>query len=157
TAIADRGLPVAAALGWALPELRVPRHSAFFNAIREQKLTHASQWKRLYQQAFNKYAPYLLKFTPSQQPLTTEQLREAWERVLLDVPPQHHPAVEAFIAAPNKWTPEAEALARLEWEQDNVHGLFDGLRAQRVPLGTATARFFEDGHPDTLTEEELQY
>jgi S-DNA-T family DNA segregation ATPase FtsK/SpoIIIE len=157
TAIAEHGQPVVMALGWALPELQVPRHSAFFNAIREQSRTHASQWKRLFHQAFNRYAPYLRKFSPNQQAISAEQLRESWEKVKVDVAVQHHPAVEAFIAAPNKWTPEAEALAQLEWEQDNIHSVFDGLRTQRVQLGAATLEFFEDTYPDALTEEDVEY
>jgi len=156
-AIRDHGLPVVMALGWALPQVQVPRHSAFFNAIPEKSRTHVSQWKRLFQQAFTRYAPYLRKLTPTQQAIPTEQLREAWVKIQADIADQYHPTVEAFIEAPNKWTPESEALSLLEWEQDNIHSLFDGLRAQRIPLGTATIEFFDDTYPDALTEDEIEY
>lgn len=149
--------PVTMALGWALPELRAPRHLAVFNAIREQLRTHASQWKRLYQQVFSKRSPYLQKFTPTQQPITVEQLQETWERIKLQVIEKHHPTFEAFINAPNKWTAEAAALAELDWEQDNVQALFLGLKQQRDPLGKATAVFFEEEYPDSLTDVEEEY
>ena len=156
-AIKDHGLPLLHALGWALPELRVPRDSAFFTAIPEKSRGQAHQWKRLFLQAFNKRAPFVLKQTPTQQVITNDQLREMWERVRDEIPAQHHPVVQAFIDAPGNWNEHAEALARLEWEQDNIKTLFDGLRVRRVPLGSQTLEFFEDDYPDTLTEDEQDH
>ena len=156
-AIDVQGLPLINALGWAFPILRIPRDSAYFEAIPEKFRTHASRWKRLYQQGFNKRAAYLIKTTPTQQPISPEQLQEMWQRVADAVPPLHHPAVEAFIAAPGKWCPEAEALAALEWERDNVKALFDGLRARRESLGQTTLDFYEGDLPDTLTADEQGY
>ena len=68
-AIDEQGLPLINALGWALPVLRVPRDSAYFEMIPEQFRTHAQRWKRLYQQGFYKRSPYLIKTTPTQQPI----------------------------------------------------------------------------------------
>jgi S-DNA-T family DNA segregation ATPase FtsK/SpoIIIE len=151
------GLPLVRALGWALPAIGLPRDSAYFNAIPEKTLTHANRWKRLYQQAFQKRACYLRKETPAQQPISNEQLLETWSRVKEDVPVAFHPLVEAFIAAPARWTSEAESLAQLEWERDNIRALFDELRARPEPLGQTTLNFYEDTLPDALSDEEKDY
>lgn len=156
-AIEEQGLPLVNALGWALPVLRVPRDSAYFEVIPEQFRTHAQRWKRLYQQGFNKRAAYLVKTTPTQQPISPEQLNEMWQRVADAVPPLHHSLVEAFIAAPAKWCSEAEALSALEWERDNIKALFDGLKARRESLGQTTLDFYEGALPDSLTSEEEEY
>ena len=156
-AIEQQSLPLVNALGWALPVLRVPRDSAYFQLIPEQLRTHTQRWKRLYQQSFNKRAVYLMKMTPTQQPITSEQLSEMWERVRDDVPPLCHQTVEAFIAAPAKWCTEADALAALEWERDNVKTLFDGLKARKESLGQSTFDFYDGNLPDTLTDEEQKY
>lgn len=111
-AIGTDGLPVLSALGWALPTLRVPRDSAFFEAIPELVRTHANRWKRLFGQAFNKRAVFLTKLTPTQQPILQEQLKENWENVKDDISSENHSTVEAFIEAPGRWTPESAALAR---------------------------------------------
>ena len=125
--------------------------------IPEKFRTHAHRWKRLYQQGFNKRAAYLIKTTPTQQPIATEQLQEMWARVADAVPPLHHPTIEAFIVAPGKWCAEAEALSVLEWERDNVKALFDGLKARRDSLGQTTLDFYEGALPETLTAEEQEY
>lgn len=155
--IDEQGLPLINALGWALPVLRVPRDSTYFEVIPEQFRTHAHRWKRLYQQGFNKRAAYLIKMTPTQQTIAPEQLQDMWQRVADAVPPLHHPTIEAFISAPGKWCAEAEALSALEWERDNVKVLFDGLKARRESLGQTTLDFYESALPDTLTAEEEEY
>jgi S-DNA-T family DNA segregation ATPase FtsK/SpoIIIE len=157
TGIEEHGLPLLAALGWALPALRIPRDTALFNAIPERTRTHTSSWKRCFTQCFTKRAAYLLKLTPTHQLISNDQLNEMWNAVSNDVAPHHHPIVEAFINAPSKWTPEAEALAGLEWERDNIKSLFDGLRPRSFPLGQSTLDFYEDELPDTLTDEEQDY
>ncbi|MGE3538653.1 MAG: FtsK/SpoIIIE domain-containing protein [Candidatus Tectimicrobiota bacterium] len=155
--MAEQGLPVLHALGWALPVLSVPRDTTFFEAIPERSRTHIQQWQRFYQQAFNKRAPYLLKFTPSQQPIPSAQLHEMWERVQETIPEHLHPTVKAFIDASSGWTAETEALSCLEWERDNVKALFDGLKVRREPLGQATLDFYDDELPGSLTEQEAAY
>jgi len=152
-----RGIPEA--LGWALPALRAPRDSSFFNAIPEKVRTQASRWSRLFSQVIHKRACYLMKRAPNQQVLSIEQLLENWQRVADAVPTEHHPTVEAFLRAPARWVAESEALAQLDWERDNIKALFDGLkrRAETQPLGKATLEFFDEQFPAELTEEEESY
>jgi S-DNA-T family DNA segregation ATPase FtsK/SpoIIIE len=156
-AMAAHSLPLLHALGWALPVLCVPRDTTFFEAIPERSRTLLRQWQRFYQQAFTRRAPYLLKFTPSQQPIPSEQLHEMWTRVQETIPEHLHPTVEAFLSASSGWTAATEALSHLEWERDNIKALFDGLKVRREPLGQATLDFYEDEFPDSLTEQEQVY
>src|SRR5262249_22860604 len=98
-----------------------------------------------------------LKQTASQQPITGDQLVELWQKVKADVATEHHPAVEAFIAAPGNWNAAAERLSRLEWGQHNVKALFDRLRGRKGPLGATTLEYFEYELPETLTADETDY
>lgn len=52
--IAENGIPVVRAIGWALPALRIPRDSYYFDAIPESALGHANRWKKLFTDAYNK-------------------------------------------------------------------------------------------------------
>lgn len=156
-AVEEEGQPLLLALGWALPVLRIPRDSAFFEAIPERFRNHADRWKRLYQQGYNKRAIYLTKVTPTQQSILPEQLRDHWRTVADEIDPIHHHACQAFIETPGKWTPEAAALCNLEWERDNISALFAGLKTRKQPLGEETFGFFEDEFPDALTEAEEDY
>lgn len=156
-AVAEEGMPIVQALGWALPAIRAPRDSAYFNAIPEKALGHAHRWRRLYQQVLSKRTVYLMKLTPSQQPITSEQLAETFSRIKTEIDDKHHELIGAFINAEASWNPEARALAELEWERDKVKSLFDGLRVKPDPLGQTTLRFYDDEFPETLTEDEKEF
>lgn len=151
----ELGLAIQPALGWALPSLRGPRDTAFFSSIPANALGHAVRWRNAYRQMYSKRSPYLLKLTPSQQPLAPEVLEDAFQRIKVDVADHHHPIFEAFITAELGWTDASRALAELQWETDNVRALFDGLRVKKEPLGQATRSFFEQEFEETLTDEDI--
>ena len=138
--ILSEGLPIALALGWALPALQVPRDSACFTSIPEKMLGRTDRWRRVYNFIFNNRAPYLVKLYPSSgQPIEREQLDQQWEnlRSSNQIGTEHVEIFESFIPVPHqKWTPEVEALAGLEWNGDRVSALFEGLRkTERKKLG----------------------
>jgi S-DNA-T family DNA segregation ATPase FtsK/SpoIIIE len=155
-AIQDQGLPIVQALGWALPAIRAPRDSAFFNAIPLRALGHASRWRTQFSQVLSKRAVYLVKVLPTQQPIGTEQLREMFQKVRSEIDERHHPVFERFIEAEAGWGEPARALAALEWELDKVKALFDGLRAKPDPLGKLTLDFYDDEYPQTLSDDERE-
>jgi DNA segregation ATPase FtsK/SpoIIIE, S-DNA-T family len=143
------------ALGEALPTLRWPRNPAMFRSLNEKTASHVSKWKALFQQVQRKQACYLKKYTPSNQLLSADDLRASFNKVKDVIPDDLHPVVEAFIAAPRKWNPEAEAVARIEWE--TIKPLFDGLRPEPFNLGKATQEFYAE-HDDVLLKiEEREY
>lgn len=136
------GLPILQALGRALPALRIPKDSYYFNGLPERVRTHASRWRTLYAAADNKRACYLSKQTPSGVVLSEDDLRSAFERVRDSIPEIDHQAVLDFIAAPGGWTAASSGLADREWE--DVKPLFDGLGREKFNLGRATIEFYDD-------------
>ncbi len=155
--ILEESLPVIDALGWALPALRLPRDSGYFRAIPETQLGQTQRWEKLFQQAFAKRACLLLKQTPNRKPIDEQDLQTAFDKVKDDIPATAYHTIQSFIASSAGWTSEAEALAKFEWESENINTLFSGLQAQKTDIASLTLEFFNDEYPDTLTESETQY
>jgi DNA segregation ATPase FtsK/SpoIIIE, S-DNA-T family len=155
--ILEESLPVVDALGWALPALRLPRDSGYFRAIPETQLGQTQRWEKLFQQAFTKRSCLLLKQTPNRKPIDEQDLQTAFEKVKDDIPSTAYPAIQSFITGSAGWNSGAEALAKFEWELENINTLFSGLQAQKTDIASLTLDFFGDEYPDTLTESEVQY
>jgi len=154
-AIQDEGLPIIVALGSALPALRLPKDSCFFNGIKEKSRGHASAWKNLYGSAMKKRACYLLKQTPSQLLLSEDDLSDSFEKVRDAIREVNHPRVLCFIHAPSGWNNSAAELAECEWEE--ISPLFDGLRREKFNLGLETLSFYDEREPELLNDEDLEY
>jgi len=134
SAILDHGHPIRAALGYALPALRIPRDTCFFNSLNDKTSGYGSKWKILFATAFAKRACYLVKQTPTQALLDSELLRESFNKVKDSVPLQCHLTVEKFIESHSGWNNEALALSECEWEM--VRPIFDGLKREKFNLGS---------------------
>lgn len=154
-AMDEDGEPFIVAMGAALPALKIPKDSAYFNGLNEKIRGHASRWKRLYDSADKKRACYLEKQTPSQFPLTESDLLETFEKVKDSIPESVHDVVLAFISAPSGWNKEASRLAECEWEF--IAPLFDGFKRVQFNLGQETINFYDERDPDLLTTEEGDY
>jgi S-DNA-T family DNA segregation ATPase FtsK/SpoIIIE len=153
--IEEDGLPVIVALGAALPALRIPRDSAYFNSLNEKTRGHTSRWKKLYDTAQKKRACFLLKQTSSQVPLTEEDLQATFERVKDSIPEAVHDIVHSFISAPAGWHELAARLSLCEWEA--VAPLFDGFKREPFNLGQATIDFYDERQPELLDDAERDY
>jgi S-DNA-T family DNA segregation ATPase FtsK/SpoIIIE len=153
--IGTEGLPLLNALGAALPALRIPKDSFYFNGLAERVRTHASKWRALYAGAYNRRACYLSKQTPSGVVLNEDDLHSAFERVRGSIPEDDHEVVLNFIGAPGGWTAASARMADCEWE--SVKPLFDGLGRERFNLGKATLEFYEDRNPELLPDSEREY
>lgn len=152
----DEGLSIKGALGHSLTALRIPRDTAFFEALNDKTSRHASRWRNLFATAFNKRSCYLLKQTPTQVLLEPEKLRDAFDRVKeTSIPPEIHAIVDSFIDAPSGWNEQSEKLAECEWER--VRPLFDGLKREPFNLGAKTLEFYDDSDPDSLSEDDRDY
>jgi S-DNA-T family DNA segregation ATPase FtsK/SpoIIIE len=143
------------ALGAALPALAMPRDTTLFVNVPERFYGQQSRWKGLFQDAYRKRAPYLRKQTPAQTLLTAANLRASFLKVKEGIIPTNHPAIEAFIATDGQWNAAAKQLAECEWEE--IKPLFDGLRRERLNLGTLTRNFFNDRDPDLLSSDDREY
>ncbi|MEZ4405715.1 MAG: hypothetical protein R3A52_04345 [Polyangiales bacterium] len=156
-AITVEGLPLESALGYALPALRAPRDRTIFAGIARESKGQAARWRAAWKPVLHKRAPYLTKKNPSQQPVSSTDLRENFARVRGDIDAAHHAVIEAFIDAPPTWGDAARALAELEWEHDNAKALFENLKKRRQKLGAATRDLFDALLPAALTPEEEAY
>jgi DNA segregation ATPase FtsK/SpoIIIE, S-DNA-T family len=150
-------VPLIPALGWALPSLRLPRDSAFFEAIPEKYLGHKKRWEDLYQSAITKRACFLVKQYPNREVIDNEELQSSYIKVKEEIPEHAKETIEKFIQAKSGWTKEAEDLANYEWELDNIYVFFSGIKAKKVDLGTQTLQYLEDEHSDTLTQDDIDY
>lgn len=153
--VLTEGQPIVVALGAALPALRVPKDSFYFNGIKEKFRGRSSEWKKLYASAVKKRACFMLKQNPSQIFLAEEELAASFEKVKENIPIIHHPQVLAFIQAPYGWNNQAEALARCEWEE--VSPLFHGLKQKKYNLGEETLHFYDEREPELLNDEDRDY
>ena len=158
-AVREEGHPIRDALGFALPALRIPKDTAYFSALNEKTLGHASRWRSLYSQAIRKRGCYLLKQTPSQASLLAEDLRNAFdgEGVKEAIPENVHLDIEAFIQSESGWNETAETLANYDWERDGIKHLFEGLKPEKFNLGQVTLEYYEEGDPGQLTDDEQDY
>jgi len=148
-----QGLAIVHALGSALPKLRIPRDSAYFNDIPEKTRTHAHRWKHSFQKALQDRACYLKKRAPGGQIIPNEKLEENWKIVQDDVKAVHHPAVEAFLREDPGWTEASSVLAECEYE--DIKPLFDGLkRKERPALGQMTLDYYDMNEPGILKDDE---
>jgi S-DNA-T family DNA segregation ATPase FtsK/SpoIIIE len=154
-AIETDGHPVLAALGAALPALRLPKDTVFSSRIKEGSRGHYSAWKKEYGAGFRSRGCYLLKQTPSQLLLGEEELVDAFDKARDNIPLELHPAVEAFIHAPNGWNDASEGFAKCEWEQ--IRALFDGVKKEKFNLARETIQFFDEREPELLSDDERQY
>lgn len=153
--IEQEGMTVLQALGAALPALRIPRDSAYFNSLNEKTRNHASRWRSLYENAQKKRACYIQKQTPSQQQILEEDLQRTFETVKDSIQVTLHPLVRAFIAAPAGWNANAAGLCELEYER--IAPLFDGFKREPFNLGQETLNFFDEREADLLQESERDY
>ena len=153
--IGTEGLPIGTALGRALPALRFPKDSSFFDKISEKTRTHKSAWTKEFTRVCRKNACFLEKQTPSQLLLNEDDLAKSFEKVRDAIGEHLHPIIKRFIEAPSGWNDEAAALADCEWE--DIRQLFEGLRRVQLNLGEETKQFYADLSPDLLSTEDNDY
>ncbi|SEG64585.1 DNA segregation ATPase FtsK/SpoIIIE, S-DNA-T family [Methylobacterium sp. 190mf] len=155
--IATDAVPIADALGWALPALRLPRDSGYFMSLKEKERGQYRRWKKLFEKLVAERKPLMVKQRPNRQVIEGEELRQHFATVREDIPVVVHPAIEAFIGAPPGWGPEAAALSEYEWEEQSILQLFSGIKLKKAPLGQETLNFYEFNLPDRLSPSDEEY
>lgn len=155
--IASEAVPVPAALGWALPALRLPRDSGYFMSLGEKDREQPRRWKKLFEKLVADRKPLLVKQRPNRQIIESEELRSQFSAVSEDIPVHVHGAIEAFIGSAAGWGSEAEALAGFEWEAESVLQLFSGIKLKKTSLAQETINFFDFTLPDRLSAADQDY
>lgn len=154
-AVAVEGNPIIDALGYALPQLQMPRDRTAFLNVKERSRNFPSTWRREYAALRRRRRPFLLKETQNQIMLNEDDLAAAFAKVRDAIPEVIHGTITRFIAAPPGWNARAEELAKCEW--DHVRPLFEGLAREKLNLGGETIRFYEEGEPGRLSAEDAEY
>ena len=154
-AVQAEGHPVLFALGAALPALRLPRDSYYFNIVKERQRTWPSIWRTHFTAAQRRRGCLLLKQRPNQLFLTEDELIAAFNRVRDSIPDIHHDVIRKFIGASSGWNPQAAKLAECEWEE--IKPLFDGLQREKFNLGRATLDFYGEREPNLLSDDDREY
>lgn len=154
-AIEVEGNPIIDALGFALPELQMPRDRTAFLNVKERSRSYPSTWRREFAALRKRRRPFLLKETQNQIILNEDDLVAAFEKVRDAIPETVYPAIREFIAAPPGWNEKSRQLAECEW--DHVKPLFEGLAREKLNLGGETIRFYEEGEPDRLSPDDVEY
>lgn len=155
--IASEAVPVPAALGWALPALRLPRDSGYFMGLGDKDREQPRRWKKLFEKLVSDRKPLLVKQRPNRQIIESDELRSQFNEVSEDIPVEVHGVIDAFIASAAGWGPEAEALAGFEWEADSVLQLFSGIKLRKTSLAQETINFFDFTLPDRLSRADQDY
>jgi len=154
-AVKDEGHPIVEALGYALPALQLPRDPAAFAGIKDRSRRHPSAWRREFVGLRRKRHPYLLKQNPNQIVISEVELRDAYAKARDVIPVLVHPVVELFIESRPGWNSSSEALANCQWE--HIKPLFEGLAREKSNLGQETQRFYAEGPPDLLSDDDEEY
>jgi S-DNA-T family DNA segregation ATPase FtsK/SpoIIIE len=155
--IESEAVPVAVALGWALPALRLPRDSGYFMGLGEKEREQSRRWKKLYEKLVSDRKPLLVKQRPNRQIIESEELRNQFDEVRDDIPAEVHATIDAFIDSAPGWGPEGEALTEFEWENQSVLQLFSGIKLKKTSLPQETINFFEFTFPDRLSPADDAY
>ena len=153
--ITQEGLTLITALGNALPALRAPKDTVFFNSLNDKTANHRSKWSQLYTRVIKSRSCYLRKQTPSQSLLTEEQLKDSFNKVKDDIPVIHHDAIWEFCEADSGWNVSSERLSLCEWE--DINPLFNGLKKEKYNLGQKTIEFYDDRDEGLLNDSERLY
>lgn len=155
--IETEAVPVAVALGWALPALRLPRDSGYFMGLGDKDREQPRRWRKLFEKLVSDRKPLLVKQRPNRQIIESEELRSQFDEVHEDIPAEVHAAIHAFIDTAPGWGPEAEALASFEWEGQSVLQLFSGIKLKKTSFAQETINFFDFTLPDRLSTADQDY
>lgn len=153
--IQTEGHPVLFALGDALPAIRFPRDSYYFNIVKERQRTWPSVWRTHFTAVQRRRGCLLLKQRSNQFFITEDELSAAFSRVRDSIPDVHHQVIEDFINASSGWNNQAAKLAECEWEE--IKPLFNGLQREKFNLGKATLEFYDEREANFLSDDDIEY
>lgn len=156
--INSKGLPLQKAIDNALPSLRLPRYSGYFDRIPERKRKSTSEWNKVFKGLHRKVRPLLVQETEKGEPIPREQLRTNFEKIADRLEEPERQAIQTFLNADlriDDWSDAQKGLVDLDWR--SISDLFEGLtRTASLSLGEVTVKFFDDEFDDLLEDEERE-
>lgn len=156
--IITKGLPLQKAIDNALPSLKLPRYSGYFDRIPEKKRNSTKEWDKIFKGLHSKVRPLLVQETEKGEPIPREQLRSNFDDISERLDESERQAIETFLDADlriDDWSEAQKVLVDLDWR--SVCDLFEGItKTSSTPLGEETVKFFDDEFDDLLEEEERE-
>ncbi|WP_020158717.1 FtsK/SpoIIIE domain-containing protein [Methylobacter marinus] len=156
--IITKGLPLQKAIDNALPSLRLPRYSGYFDRIPEKKRAKISEWNKIFRDLHSRIRPLLVRETERGEPILIEQLRANFEDIADRLDDTACKAIQDFLEADlrlDDWSDAQKGLVDLDWR--SVSELFEGItKSASVPLGEQSIKFFDDEFDDLLEDEERE-
>ncbi len=156
--IITKGLPLQKAIDNALPSLKLPRYSGYFDRIPEKKRNSTKEWDKIFKRLHSKVRPLLVQETEKGEPIPREQLRTNFDDISKRLDESERQAIETFLEADlriDDWSEAQKGLVDLDWR--SVSELFEGItKTSATPLGEETVKFFDDEFDDLLEEEERE-
>ncbi|WP_321393979.1 FtsK/SpoIIIE domain-containing protein [Emcibacter sp.] len=156
--ITTKGLPLQKAIDNALPSLKLPRYSGYFDRIPETKRNATKEWDKIFKGLHSKVRPLLVLETEKGEPIPREHLRANLDDISDRLDEAEYLAIEDFLAADlriDDWSDAQKRLVELDWR--SVSDLFEGItKTSSTPLGQETIKFFDDEFDDLLEEEERE-
>lgn len=144
----SEGLPIRAAIGRALPELRLPRDTALFTNSRTYGIA-ITPWRKAFEKLFNERAPLVVKQRKNGQTIDGADIRDRFEENEVNIKPEARLIITEFIAAQPGDVDVARTLCDFEWEADGIHLLFDRPKEKKQGLANETIDFFKEDCNDT--------
>lgn len=154
--ILDQGLPLQKAVDNALPSLKLPRNSGYFDRISDVKRGNLAEWNKIFRRLLTRIRPLLVHENEKGEAIS-DQLSKNFGEIKARFSPEDQKIISDFITAdlaPDEWFDTQQNLVTLDWL--SISDLFDGVtRTQPLPLGDKTKQFFEDEFDDPLQAEEI--
>lgn len=156
--IVVKGLPLQKSIDNALPSLRLPRYSGYFDRIPERSRGTTTEWGKIFRRLHSRIRPLLVRENERGEPISREQLRANLDEIADRLDGESRTAIEDFLEAdlrPDGWSDAQKALVELDWR--TISDLFEGItKTASLSLGEKTIKFFDDEFDDQLDEEERE-
>ena len=154
--VEHEGQSIRRALGKALWTIRLPSFANSFEPIAEQKLAHASEWKRKYNSHWSTQC-YLLKRNKQQVPYSKQRSRSVTRKCVTgELSDTTNMVLGRFIDAEDGWTAASEELSKQDWEE--VRQFFEGVgKPEALTLGARTQDHFRLLDQETISQTDWNY
>ena len=149
------GSSLTAALGHALPHLRLPRFDGLFDDIAPARRGHYSQWRQRLVSHWKRDC-FIYKRDTGHTPFSTTRLREKLAAMADALGEDVYAVLAAYVEAPPGSGPASFAPFELDWT--DVRPFFEeAQRADAKSIGSETRAFYKLARDDRLTDSEWRY
>lgn len=155
SAVMKGGLPLQKAIDNALPALRLPRYSAYFDRIPESLRDNSAEWAKYFRKVNARIRPLLVRENERGEPID-DQLAENLAAVANRFSNTEIDTLNRFLnddLSADGWSQSQVDLVDMDWR--TISEVFEGLsKTESLPLGERTIKFFQDEFDDGLEDED---